>query len=205
MTTILPDLYPEAVFRPVMGHETTGNYTDSENLKAVWHKTVGSNMPWSTYEAGGGVPHVTFDRDGTVWQHYSFNQYSRALRNLWGGVQTNLDGAIQIELVGYPGKGSTKAQRKAMRKFSRWLFKHGVPGKWLNKRPTEARYRKRGQKKLSNEEWDNGSGHVGHIDIPENDHSDPRLLKAEWKAIERGWISPWTLLSNLRKKFKTSL
>ena len=203
-TTILPDRYYRAVQDPIEGWEATGNYTDTRNIKVVWHKTVGTNYPRSTYVAGGGIPHFTITRDGTVYQHYSLNQFSRALRNLWGGVQTNLDGAIQIEMVGHPGAGSTRAQRKSMKQLSRWFNKKGVAGRWINGAPTFVKYKRVGQKKLSNAGWDNGSGHCGHIDIPENDHWDPAFLDSEVAAIERGWESPWSIIKRLRARIRAN-
>ena len=204
IATILPDRYFRAVQDPIEGWTNTGNYTDTLNLKVVWHKTVGGHYPRATYVTGGGIPHFTIDQDGTVYQHYSLNQFSRALRNLWGGVQTNLDGAIQIELVGYPGKGSPKAQRKAMKQLSRWLFKKGVPGQWLNGAPTYAKYMQVRQQKLTNSAWSNGSGHCGHIDVPENDHWDPAFRGGEVAAIEKGWESPWSIVKRLRERIRAN-
>ena len=61
--TYLPDKYYRAIQDPIEGWKTTGQYSDTENIKVVWHKTVGGNYPRSTYVRGGGIPHFTIARN----------------------------------------------------------------------------------------------------------------------------------------------
>ena len=179
--------YPQAHWDPIAPWATTGGMTDLKNLKVVWHTTQGWTYPRSTYAATGGIPHFTIDRDGKVYQHYLLNQFSRALLNLPGGVQTNLDGAIQIEIVGFAGKETTRAQRKSIRRLSAWLTAQGVPGRWMNGAPTKRKHDREGQVKLSMTQWDDGSGHCGHSDVPENNHWDPAFVWATVRAVQGGW------------------
>ena len=180
----LPDRIPFAVWTPYP-EWPTGNYTDTVNYKAVYHKTVGSGasaLAW--YHKSGGVPKVTVVEDGTVHQHYSMNKHDRGLRNQSGGVQTNLDGAISVEIAGHPGKNVTAAQRKSLTRLSAWFTEIGVPAVWLNGAPVKgSRYRQR----LSQNAWDNGSGNCGHVDVPENDHYDPEFTASTLAAVEAGF------------------
>lgn len=187
----LPERCPFARWRPVPGWETTPGYSDSINIKPVWHSTQGGSDPFEWYKISGGIPHFTIQTDGTIDQHYSTHRSSRALKNLFGGVETNLDGAIQIEIVGFAGTGFTRSQRNTMRKFSEWLTFHGVAGRWIiGAPPTKVAYDSQGQgaQKLSNSAWDQGQGHCGHINVPENDHVDPQFLPADYLAVESGWL-----------------
>lgn len=186
----LPEYVPFAERRPIPGWETTPFYTDSKNIKVVWHTTQGLGDPSGWYAISGGIPHFTILRDGTLLQHYSLYRSSRALKNLWGGVQTNLDGAIQIEISGFAGEALAPAQLVTMRRLTKWFTFHGVPARWLaGAPPTKASYDTGGQgsQKLSMDAWDSGSGHVGHINVPENNHWDPAFRRASFKAIENGW------------------
>jgi hypothetical protein len=187
VTLKLPALYPGAIWDPINPWATTGYNQDIDNPKVVWHTTQGSSYPRSTYVQGGGVPHYTIDRDGNVFQHYHNTHYSRALLNLSGGVETNKDGAIQIEIVGFAGKPVTRAQRAAIRELSEFFTKSGIPGRWMNDAPTIEKYRQVGLDKMSPLGWDHGSGHCGHSDVPENDHWDPALTRLTRRAIEAPW------------------
>lgn len=174
------DVYPEALWRPVPGWTTTGPLSDTQHWKIVYHKTQGDGDPFSTYQRTGGIPDLTLHKDGQFDQHYTFNRYSRALRNLWGGVQTNLDGVIQIEIVGWVDLPMTAPQVAALVAFVQWATRLGVAPGWLNGPPITGRSVPR----LSFDAWDNGSGHCGHIDVPENNHTDPRFTQFDVDAIE---------------------
>lgn len=186
----LPEYVSWAVQRPIPGWEYTPFYSDSEHIKVVWHSTQGLGDPSGWYAVSGGIPHFTILRDGTLLQHYSTYRSSRALKNLWGGVQTNLDGVIQIEIVGFAGEGFAREQRATMRRLTAWFTFHGVAARWIvGAPPTKAAYDTGGQgaSKLSDDAWDDGRGHCGHINVPENDHWDPAFRHADFRAVENGW------------------
>jgi len=181
------DHLPNARWDPIAPWATTGPMRDLVHLKVVWHTTQGSSYPRTTYERTGGVPHYTIDRDGTIYQHYRNSHYSRALLNLPGGVETNLDGAIQVEIVGYAGEKVTKAQRASITRLSAFFTAEGIPGVWLNGAPTKTKHRLVGVEKMSLVRWDFGSGHCGHIDVPENNHWDPAFVRSTRLAVEEPW------------------
>lgn len=179
--------YGAAVWDPITQWPTAPYWLDgnANDWKVVWHVTVGSNYPRSTYVQTGGVPHFTFDRDGTVYQHYDTNHYSRALLNLSGGVQTNLDQAIQIEIVALPVQPLTVAQRVAIERFVNWLHTvhPSIQRRWIGRRPPARSYALANSAgwRLSNSAWDDGNGHCGHSDVPENTHWDPAWTQEDWE------------------------
>jgi len=179
----LPDRCPFAIWTHY-NQWPTGDYTDDVNLKAVWHKTQGyDNVITAVYPKTGGIPKLTILSTGVLHQHYSMNNHDRGLRNLPGGVQTNLDGAISIEIVGFTGKDVTTAQRFMITRLTTWLSGLGIPGVWLNGAPIAGRRPTR----LTPTAWDNGNGHCGHIDVPENNHTDPGFTPSTLAAVEAGF------------------
>jgi hypothetical protein len=154
--------------------------------KVVWHTTEGSG--WPAYDGGAKAPHLTaypdFSLRRLIWrQHFPLNVYSRALRNEPGGVQTNLDGAVQVELIGTsdtdgPGLYWPNAPEWALRdlaKFAVFMHKqYGVPLRaaplWL---PYPKSYGSSGGQRFSGGTWDRFRGHCGHQHVPENSHGDP--------------------------------
>ncbi|MDN5605812.1 MAG: hypothetical protein L0G59_10400, partial [Kocuria sp.] len=75
-----------------------GSFTTSPD-KILLHSTETGSFPG--YGGGASAPHFTIDlRNGEVRQHSPMNRAARALRNASGGVQTNRDGVIQIEIIG---------------------------------------------------------------------------------------------------------
>jgi hypothetical protein len=64
----------------------------------------------------------------------------RALRNDPGGVQTNRDGAVQIELVGFAHLPRDRAALTQLARLCRWIEStHGVPRVWPAGEPRQAR------------------------------------------------------------------
>ena len=158
----------------------TGPFRDPFNRKAVWHTTEGSDSVLNWYPVSGGIPHFTILTTGVIKQHYSCNNFSRALRNFRGGVETNTDGAIQIEIVGYAGKEHTPAQLASIRRLAAWLTdeKHVAPVFPMGRLSKPYR-------RATNEEWDDGVGHFAHGQIPEQDHTDPDMTDATWEVTNR--------------------
>ena len=159
----------------------TGPMRDTENRKGVMHTTQGGDGVLTWYPVSGGIPHFTIMTTGEVVQHYACSRHSRALRNLRGGVETNTDGAIQVEIVGYAGKEHTPAQRTAITQLVRWLTAEGhVP-------PTTPMGRmSKPYRQATFAEWDNGEGWFAHGQIPEQDHTDPDMTDATWEAFLAG-------------------
>jgi hypothetical protein len=176
----LPKRIPNAIWHPYLNWPT-GPFTDNEHLKVVDHMTQGGDGVLGWYNTSGGIPHGTIMTNGEIRQHYELDQYSRALRNLRGGVQTNLDGAIQFEIVGYSGQEVTPAQRHTLTRLTAWLVDGGIRPIWPMGRPSGS-----SDKRASFNTWDNGYGFWGHSQVPENDHTDPNFTDMTWNAIQAG-------------------
>lgn len=155
-----------------------GSYTGGP-FKGLLHTTESStsSSAISAFGNNNSWPHFLVNYSGVVWQFLDTSVSARALRNLSGGVQTNRDSVIQIEIVGFAGtpNGHPVVQMNALRALMRWIEQTtGVkpigPG-----RPFATAY---GQNTLrfNNTEWDAFNGWCGHCHCPENDHWDPGAI-----------------------------
>jgi hypothetical protein len=159
--------------------------------KVVWHTT--ESTLWPGYDGGAKAPHYTAYPDYSArkmrWRaHFPDRVNSRAMRNEPGGVQTNLDGALQVEIVGTCDPSRMRVWRgmflrswdledwqvSGLADFAAWVHdEHGVPltavPKWLaypgSYGATSAR--------MTGKSWDAFRGHCGHMHVPENAHGDP--------------------------------
>jgi len=160
--------------------------------KIVHHTTEGptAQSAFNTYTTDKTDPHFTVD-DTTIYQHIDTALTARALENLTGGVETNRDSAVQIEMVGYAGQPKKKATLLNVGRLCRWLEKeHGIPQVWPNGRPKPPKNGKDpgGHNRDANT-WDSTSGHYGHSSVPENKHWDPAYEDAEVDVIMAVQIS----------------
>lgn len=155
-----------------------GAYTGGP-FKGVLHTTEGTSGGGAigAFRANNSWPHFLVDYAGTVWQFLDTNTAARALRNLAGGIETNTDSAIQIEVVGFAGQPNNHpaVQLNALKALMRWIegatgVKPIGPGK-----PFATGY---GQNslRLTNAQWDAFNGWCGHCHVPENDHWDPGAI-----------------------------
>lgn len=175
-----------------------GRYSGGPN-KGVLHTTEGGSLP--AYDGGSKAPHFTVipimeEKRVRIVQHFDTARPARALANKAGGVQTNGDGAVQIELVGTcavggPGLHWPTAPRWALdglAKLMRWIeADRGIPRRattkpWLayGKDPrapgrVPASYGA-SPARMSQAEWDAFAGWCGHMHVPENSHGDPGSL-----------------------------
>ena len=171
--------FPAAIKDPIVPWTTTGAFANDANTndtKFVVHRTQGDSYPRSTYARGGGVPHWTILHSGVVYQHYPINQFSRALLNMRGGVQTNLDQALQVELVGFTGRDMSPQQLKSFVMLKDWIVANtSMPDVWLGGDPSQG-------PKLSRRQWDDGTGIVPHLKVPENNHTDT-ITRNDWLVV----------------------
>lgn len=170
---------PFALWEPVNGG--LGAYS-SGPFKIVHHTTEGPSyaVALAAYKANKSEPHFTVD-GSTIYQHVDTDEVSRSLRNATGGVETNRDSAVQIELVGEAGKPKNPAALAKVASLCRWIEgQHGVPQYWPNGHP---RYSSNGQDpgghNRNAQTWDNVGGHYGHSQVPENTHWDPGYTPSE--------------------------
>jgi hypothetical protein len=133
-------------------------------------------MALPDYGGQGEAPHGTFRWDGSKIipnQHYRFDQFSKGLVNAPGGVETNRDGVIQIELAGYlsdiPGQFNIlKAPDDYWVQIAHLVkpiitdlhIPNTVPVDWST------------MGRMGFSQWDNFSGICAHVHVPENTHWD---------------------------------
>lgn len=155
-----------------------GAYTGGP-FKGVLHTTEGASASGaiSAYRGANSWPHFTVDRDGKVYQHVGIDVAARALRNQSGGVQTNRDSAIQIEVVGWASKPTWPlVQIEALRRLMRWVeAQTGIKPEGPVFGSSE-QYGLRNPLEFSPSSWDTFNGWCGHQHVPENSHWDPGAI-----------------------------
>lgn len=178
-----------------------GSFTTSPD-KILLHSTETGSFPG--YGGGASAPHFTIDlENGEVRQHSPMNRAARALRNYSGGVQTNRDGVIQIEIIGTCDASFSRKygypyipdMSDAMASRLKWLLEkiHNATGIPLKTSVTWKEYPSsygNSSVRMSNSEWSRYKGILGHQHAPENTHGDPgdlpmkRILGAD--AVKGG-------------------
>lgn len=170
---------PFAVWKPISG--SSGRHLGGP-FKIVHHTTEGHSADdaMAVYAAKRVDPHFTVDAK-TIYQHVDTGESARALVNLSGGVQTNRDAAIQIELVGFAHRPKDPVALTQVARLCRWIEStHDVPRQWPSGPPKPARNgRDPGGHRRDPEVWDSQGGHYGHCHVPENSHWDPGYSAAE--------------------------
>jgi hypothetical protein len=166
----------------------------------VLHTTEGTGIP--AYSGGAVAPNLTAQPDIASqklswYQHYDFDVSSRALVNLAGGVETNTNNVVQVELIGTcdPKHKTSWGKLKAgvdyiywpdapdwalreLAEFLAWAHeKHGVPlsgpAVW---KPYPDSYGKDNGVRFSSDHWNDFRGVCGHQHVTENLHGDPGAL-----------------------------
>lgn len=180
-----------AIWKPITGG--VGAYLGGP-FKIVHHTTEGStaSSAMGAYQSNRSDPHFTVDST-TIYQHIDTGVSARSLFNADGGVQTNRDSAIQIEVVGFAGKPKSKETLKNIAKLCRWIeATHGVPKVWPNGFPKTGSTDPGGHNRNATN-WDTKGGHYGHSHVPENDHWDPGYTKTEVEIIMGGSLESVSL------------
>lgn len=157
-------------------------------MKILLHTTEGSTAAaaFAAFRIHGSWPTFTVDPNTRRrYQHYDTNGAARALKNLSGGVETNRDGVIQIEIVGFAGQSHTWSSE-----VLQWLGEQVIapivaahPSINLDNHPTfygeDAGFTiasASARQRMSYAAWDAFNGICGHQHAPENDHWDPGKL-----------------------------
>ena len=180
---------PFAEWMPISG--PSGSFTGGP-FKIVHHTTEGHSAQdaFDAYKANRSDPHFTVDATRIV-QHIDTGKAARALRNAPGGVQTNRDSAIQIEVVGFAHRPKGAATLRNVRRLCNWIAQtHGVARVWPSGPPKPAvNGQDPGGHNRSVANWDTKSGHYGHSQVPENIHWDPGYTAEEAAFV----IAPATI------------
>jgi hypothetical protein len=152
--------------------------------KCLLHTTEGGTIEGAvaTYRGANSWPTLTVDMPARrISQHVAANVAARALRNRAGGVETNREGTIliQIELIGFAANpaslGSDDDWAWLGRSVLSWARALGVP----MVRPGFLRYPDsygNSRVRMPGLTWDLFSGVLGHQHAPENDHGDPGAI-----------------------------
>lgn len=147
--------------------------------RVVWHTTENdptraSAADLANYLNGtNNQVHLVWNPvSGEIVQMIPANRAGRGLVNRAGGVQTNRQGSvcIQIEVVGQAVHPFTEGPCKNLDKIESWLTSLGIPHVWPAGQPKPYPESAGGERSV--EAWAHG-GHFGHSQVPENDHGDP--------------------------------
>lgn len=165
---------------------TGGPYVNAP-FRGVIHTTQSVSYTPSKFEYYGhsNPPHFTVARGANgarVFQHYSIKVAARALANLDGGVQTNRQNAIQIEIAWRAE--NIAALPDAMKQELRLLIA------WINKQCGIKRvappfygheaYGNGSIARMEFQEWTSFNGWCGHQHVPENQHWDPGKIDIDY-------------------------
>lgn len=133
------------------------------------------------------APHFTVGVDAKlrprIIQHVPLGKLAAALQNDPGGVETNREVRVQIEIVGYARKTIWLPAKPTLSRLAALLAElEGAAGIPLT-RAIVGRDPAR---------WRTAKGWLGHVDAPENEHWDPgklnypRLLQLAGEQLELG-------------------
>lgn len=184
-------------------------YKSTGNPKGVLHTTESSG--WPGYRGWTVNPHFTIKpkpgKGIEARQHVPLNYASFALRNLPGGVETNRDDAVQIELVGTcdkkgPGYYWPGADDVVLLALAKVIFEisaiRGIPIKAPKFKAFPASYGKT-DVRMSGIEFHVYSGWCGHLHVDENSHGDPgdfpwdRMISLYNKSVKQVQVPPTTV------------
>jgi hypothetical protein len=166
------------------------------NLQTSWEKIVLHSMeakryyPSSVSYAGHQywptaslAPH-NISGDWTIYNHLPLNRTGAALKNLAGGVETNNDGVIQIEICSYAAEGPDvpDACLDVLADWLQWVHNQtGISLDFIDdfhEYPPEDGYRLGHEPwRMSFQEWDSFRGICAHANVPENVHGDPGKIR----------------------------
>jgi hypothetical protein len=196
---LVPSRFPGAIFK---GDGSSGGTYTGGPWKVVLHTTETAGVPAYLKKNKAGElksvhPHLTYHASERTWvQHVSLDTAARALRNDKGGVETNRDQALQVEIVCYSAKHIAEAKPKSriwvanlksehladIREFL--VFAHdefGVELKWPGRQAFSSKQANAKGFRLGFDEWDQFGGVCAHQHVPEQDHWDTGAL--DWATL----------------------
>ena len=149
-------------------------------MRGVLHTTEGGSAAGAigAYKKHNSWPHFTVAQDGKVYQHVPLDRAARSLQNQSGGVETNRQGAIQIEVVGYAARPDWPlAQVTAMILLMRWIeAQTGIKPGTFPVFGDSKQYGLRNPLEFTPAQWNDFNGWCGHQHVPENSHWDPGAI-----------------------------
>lgn len=179
-------LYPEAIQIPFNGN-AGGPYVIDAPFRGVLHTTESVDFSPSTlsYYGHSNPPHFTLARKSghaNVYQHYSINVAARALANEEGGVQTNRECAIQIEIAWRAANiGNLPPEMKeALKELMRWISAQAHIQMTAPAFFGEEAHGAGSVSRMSFSRWRAFNGWCGHQHVPENVHWDPGKIDIDY-------------------------
>lgn len=169
-------------------HGNSGGSMDGTGgATLLLHSTEGSTIEGAigAYRTHNSWPTLTVDcPDRRAVEHLPLDVAARALRNAAGGVQTNREGPVlvQVELVGFAGQPSSIGDADDLDWFGREIVAPIAKATGIPLRSTvtwvayPASYGLNARQRLSNTAWVSYAGILGHQHAPENTHGDPGAL-----------------------------
>jgi hypothetical protein len=189
--------YPPATWK---GDGHSGGSYVAGPYRVVLHTTETQGLP--SYSGGATAPHLTYDPRSRRWtQHTDLNIAARALRNLSGGVQTNRQRALQVEIICYSNKALADQLGRLwvgnlpatayddLQAFIRWSSQqYGVVDKWPGRQAFSYGGANVPGFRMTAAQWIGYTGVCGHQHVPENTHWDPGAL--QWGRLIGGTMPP---------------
>ena len=158
---------------------TGGSYVGAP-FRGVIHTTQSVSYTPSKFEYYGhsNPPHFTVAKSANgarVFQHYSIKVAARALANADGGVQTNRQNAIQIEIAWRAENIAALPlpMKDALRALIRWISRECNIQRRAPPFLGHEAFGSGSAARMEFEEWNSFNGWCGHQHVPENVHWDP--------------------------------
>jgi hypothetical protein len=176
--------WPEAI-QLQFAYQNGGTYTGGP-FRGVIHTTESKSYTPSTksYYGHHNPPHFTMVKPGDsdevkVYQHYPITVAARALENHKGGVQTNRQSAIQIEIAWKAAQIDKLPFAMVIKLWDwmRWVEDQTGIKRWITRKfqgPEASGLHS--PARMTDAEWNDFNGWCGHQHVPENSHWDPGKL-----------------------------
>jgi len=168
----------------------------------VLHSTEGSTFAGArrTLFANNSMSHWLGDpATGEFEELVDPSGPARSLRNLSGGVETNNRGSVyQLEIVGFAatiGRTGTEGYPDQWyRQLGEWVKticnRHGILRRFPYPFVGQSGYGRNGVARLTNRQWQEVAGIVGHQHVPENTHWDPGNIRQLIPHVEGNTTVP---------------
>lgn len=186
---------PFAAWNPIRGYPGL-TFVPGVPMRGVLHSTevpgIYNPRADGSYFGGASPPHFTVDAAG-VWQHVDTGLGSYALLNRSGGVETNREGCIQIEVMGRASEAPDWPLDvyRELAKLMRWIEADcGIDASYVDDGHASlddwywpdgrVRYRVGTEPwRISFTDWPSVNCWVGHQHCPENEHTDPGKVRLD--------------------------
>ena len=161
------------------GAQNAGAFIGGANPRGVLHTTEGTSYSGarSAFAANNSWPHFTITGESgspSIYQHLPVSVAARSLEHRTGTVETNRQGSIQIEIVGYAkdAPAFSKVYLDGVAKLMRWIEANCGVEKTCSVTFVIPGHEQR----LTDDAWLQYRGWCGHQHVPHNSHEDPGAI-----------------------------